>query len=59
MAQALIELARRRDAFVVICAQTLPGESASTHILQKLGFQHSATVEHPEDGRVWEWRLVQ
>jgi hypothetical protein len=57
MAEALIELGRRADTNAVIAAQTLPQESASTSILRRLGFALIGTVEHPEDGPVWEWQL--
>lgn len=35
--------------------QTLPGQNASTHILEKLGFLKNMVTEHPEDGIDWEW----
>jgi hypothetical protein len=35
----------------------LPKENASTIILRRLGFTHTGTVQHPEDGEVWEWSL--
>jgi RimJ/RimL family protein N-acetyltransferase len=56
MAAALVEIARGTDARVAVAAQTLPQESASTSVLKKLGFEHVDTLEHPEDGTVWEWR---
>ena len=57
IAAALLEIARSTDARVAVAAQTLPQESASTSVLKKLGFEHASTLEHPEDGTVWEWRL--
>jgi ribosomal-protein-alanine N-acetyltransferase len=57
MARALIDKARETAADVIIAAQTLPHESASTTILRKLGFTQIGTMEHPEDGEVWEWHL--
>jgi len=56
MAEALIERGRMADMKVLIAAQTLPQESASTTILQRLGFALVGTVDHPEDGPVWEWQ---
>jgi RimJ/RimL family protein N-acetyltransferase len=56
MARALIDIAARANGDLVVAAQTLPAESASTAILRKLGFANVGTVEHPEDGPVWEWR---
>ena len=55
MGRELLRLAREADSEVTIFAQTLPDESASTRVLQKLGFEQTKTVEHPEDGKVWEW----
>jgi RimJ/RimL family protein N-acetyltransferase len=56
MASELIRIARKAPTLTVV-AQTLPEESASTSILKKLGFRLLGTVEHPEDGLVWEWQL--
>ncbi len=58
MARKLIEIARMADSKMVILAQTLPQENASTRILGKLGFTHQGIVVHPEDGNVWEWELL-
>lgn len=57
MAAALIDIARAAQNDIVILAQTLPEESASTSILRKLSFKKNRDVIHPEDGPVWEWRL--
>jgi ribosomal-protein-alanine N-acetyltransferase len=58
MARALLRIASETDAGVIATAQTLPRESASTAILTKLGFVLIATVNHPEDGEVWEWHVA-
>lgn len=58
MAHMLIERARQERPDIVLRAQTLPEKNASTAILLKLGFRNMGTVKHPEDGLVWEWRLV-
>jgi RimJ/RimL family protein N-acetyltransferase len=55
MANQLIDIARARS--VRVTAQTLPQLSASTRILQKLGFVHMGAVQHQDDGEVWEWAL--
>lgn len=55
MARELIALSVRRDPSLLIAAQTLPAHSASHRILEKLGFRHVTTLDHPEDGQVWEW----
>ncbi|MBV6521572.1 MAG: hypothetical protein MNPFHGCM_01711 [Gemmatimonadaceae bacterium] len=56
MAAELVALASRQAHSHLIAAQTLPERNASHRILEKLGFQHVDTVEHPEDGTVWEWQ---
>jgi [ribosomal protein S5]-alanine N-acetyltransferase len=57
MASELIRLALAKLPTVIVAAQTLPEENASTSILKKLRFRLVGTVEHPEDGPVWEWQL--
>ncbi len=57
MASELIRLALDKMPAVIVAAQTLPEESASTSVLKKLLFRLVGTVEHPEDGLVWEWQL--
>lgn len=57
MATELVALADRHKASLVVAAQTLPERNASHRVLEKLGFAHVATLEHPEDGTVWEWQL--
>jgi [ribosomal protein S5]-alanine N-acetyltransferase len=57
MASQLVIIAREYDAHVVVAAQTLPERNASHRILEKLGFRHIDTFNHPEDGTVWEWHL--
>jgi RimJ/RimL family protein N-acetyltransferase len=58
MASELISLARASAPGVIVRAQTLPEEGASTSILRKLGFRLMGALEHPEDGLVWEWQLA-
>jgi ribosomal-protein-alanine N-acetyltransferase len=57
MASELIRLALDKIPDVTVAAQTLPEENASTSILKKLQFRLVGTIEHPEDGPVWEWQL--
>ena len=57
MASELIRFARERLPAVTVAAQTLPEENASTSVLKKLRFRLVGTIEHPEDGPVWEWQL--
>lgn len=55
MAQGLISIAQECDSSVKIIAHTLTEENASNHILKKLGFAFTGTIDHPEDGKIWEW----
>lgn len=57
MAGALVKLARETDPSLIIAAQTLPHRNASHRILQKNGFVHALTLDHPDDGTVYEWRV--
>jgi len=57
MARALVAIASVHAERPIVAAQTLPVESASTAILRKLGFVLAGSIEHPDDGEVWEWRL--
>ena len=57
MASELVRLALDRMPGVIVAAQTLPEDSASTSVLQKLRFRRVGTVAHVEDGLVWEWQL--
>ena len=56
-ARALIAIARQAGPTLLIAAQTLSEENASTTILRKPGFRLLGSVHHPEDGEIWEWRL--
>ncbi len=55
MVQRLILIAQECDPLVRIIAHTLTEENASTHILKKVGFALAGTIDHPEDGKIWEW----
>ncbi len=57
MARQLVQIARDAEKGIMVTAQTLPEEGASTAILRKLGFVLTGTVNDPEDGDVWEWCL--
>ncbi|KXK03100.1 MAG: hypothetical protein NBKEAIPA_02086 [Nitrospirae bacterium] len=52
MAARLVALARQHEPSVVVAAQTLPVRNASHRVLEKFGFQHVETIEHPEGGLV-------
>jgi len=55
MAQRLVAIAQACAPSVRIIAHTLTEENASNHILKKLGFVFAGTIDHPEDGKIWEW----
>ncbi|MGH9967316.1 MAG: GNAT family N-acetyltransferase [Pyrinomonadaceae bacterium] len=57
MASELVRLAWDNLPALTLAAQTLPEENASTSVLKKLRFRLVGSVEHPEDGVVWEWQL--
>ena len=57
MARTLIDIAWQTERDVIVAAQTLPNESASTTILKRLGFALIGSINHLEDGEVWEWQL--
>jgi ribosomal-protein-alanine N-acetyltransferase len=57
MARLLVTMARDAEPSIVLTAQTLPFPGASTSLLRKLGFTFSGTLNHPDDGAVWVWRL--
>jgi [ribosomal protein S5]-alanine N-acetyltransferase len=59
MAARLVALAQEHEPAIIMAAQTLPARNASHRILEKLGFRHVDTLQHPEDGTVWEWQLPQ
>ncbi len=58
MARELVRMAREAAPDIIIAAQTLPQPGASPAILHKLGFVLVGTVEHPDDGEVWEWQIA-
>ena len=57
MAAQLVAISQEYEPSVVVAAQTLPERNASHRVLEKLGFRHVDTIDHPEDGMVWEWQL--
>ena len=58
MAREIVALAVSRAPELIVAAQTLPEPNASHRILEKIGFRHVSTLDHPDDGEVWEWHLV-
>jgi RimJ/RimL family protein N-acetyltransferase len=58
MARELVRIARAARPDIVITAQTLPEENASTAILRRLGFERAGWAHDDEAGDVWAWRLA-
>lgn len=57
MAEALVALSRESGPGLRVTAQTLPEASASTRILEKLGFRRAGTAHDEDVGLVWAWEL--
>ncbi len=58
MAATLVEIARREPGWRELMAHTQPQANPSTRILERLGLARAGTIEDPEDGAVWRWRLA-
>ena len=56
-AQALVENAFSHAEVKKVLAHTLPQESHSTRILQKIGFVRTEDFNDPDDGLMWRWEL--
>jgi [ribosomal protein S5]-alanine N-acetyltransferase len=56
-ARALVEFAFDSGRVQLVRAHTLPGNSASTQVLTKCGFECVGEVVEPEDGLVWRWEI--
>jgi hypothetical protein len=55
-ATELVALARKFDPATTITALTLQAHSASTKILERLGFKIFGNTRDADAGEVWEWR---
>ncbi len=56
-ARLLIQYAAASGEVRTLRAHTLPGNNASTAVLEKCGFKFRGAVNHPEDGVIWVWTL--
>lgn len=56
-ARGMVEHALADPRVDHVLAHTLPVDSASTTILQRLGLRFIEAVDDPDDGPVWRWRL--
>jgi RimJ/RimL family protein N-acetyltransferase len=57
MARELIAIAHAARPGVLVTAQTLPVENASTAILRRLAFARAGWAHDADAGDVWEWEL--
>ncbi len=51
----LLSIAKKEDASLIITAKTAPQHNASTHILEKNGFEYRRVVQDEEIGDAWLW----
>ena len=56
MATRLIAIAQQHGIYT-ITSHTLPQVSASTRILEKLGFIHTGNARDEKNREVWQWKL--
>ncbi|WP_291727287.1 GNAT family N-acetyltransferase [Bernardetia sp.] len=57
MAKELVERAFKQKLVKSVIAHTLGEENSSTKILIKCGFDKIEEIEHPEEGKIWKWRI--
>ena len=58
MAGALIHNAFLQPEVDTILAHTLAEENASVRVLRKSGFTFLTAIDDPQDGQIWQWRLL-
>jgi [ribosomal protein S5]-alanine N-acetyltransferase len=56
-ARGLIDYAFSHAHVKMIDAHTLPERNASAKVLEKAGMTYVGTVDEPDGGKVWHWRL--
>jgi [ribosomal protein S5]-alanine N-acetyltransferase len=56
-AQGLIDYAFSHAHIKSVTAHTLAEPNASTRVLKKVGMKFGGTVNDPDDGEIWHWRL--
>jgi len=57
-AKGFIENAFASPEVTIVDAHTLAEWNASTRILEKCGLTKIAEKNDPEDGNIWQWRLL-
>lgn len=58
VASALVAHAFSQEEVRKVIAHTLPHPSASTSVLQKVGFMRVEDFQHEEEGWLWRWECV-
>jgi ribosomal-protein-alanine N-acetyltransferase len=56
-ARGLVGYAFSHPHIKVVEAQTLAQVNPSTSVLEKIGMKKIGTIQDPEDGELWHWRL--
>ncbi|WP_082017041.1 GNAT family N-acetyltransferase [Hymenobacter sp. DG25B] len=56
--RGMLQFAFDHPEILQVLAHTLPGINYSTQVLAKTGFTFQQVIEDPEDGLVWQWRLL-
>jgi len=56
-ARGMIEYAFSHAEVGRVLAHTLPEKNDSTRVLERVGLRFVETVQDPEDGEVWRWRV--
>jgi ribosomal-protein-alanine N-acetyltransferase len=57
-AAALVAKAWESREVRAVIAHTLPADSPSTKVLERLMFRNEGEVKDPQQGTVWRWRLL-
>jgi [ribosomal protein S5]-alanine N-acetyltransferase len=56
-ARGLVDHAFSQPPAKIVDAHTLAEINPSTKVLEKIGLKNIATIEDPDDGALWHWRL--
>lgn len=57
-AQGMIDNAFASPDVTMVDAHTLPEENPSVSVLKRMGMQFQGTVDDPDEGPVWHWRIA-
>jgi len=56
-AQGMVDYAFSQPEIKIVDAHTLAEINPSTSVLEKIGMKNIGTINDPEDGEIWHWRL--